>query len=383
MSDAVSTPAAPAPSSTPAKGGEPAKRAPNTPPAGSDTRAAARAKALAAISNQSVLRDHRAKKSGTAPTPPVPAHVAVTADGKPQRDPHTGKFLPRQAAPVAADATTNPPETTDTSAATDEGSAEQKPGAPVAAKDAKAKAPGVPPEVAKKLAETEKRATENERLLKQGATLAAAKIADLTDDAAHWKGLFERAERAVKRLTGRTVDGRFVEGPGFDRLDLDLAEQRLAHKKLQRQMSARTAVDTSAQVETQATAAKTRAAALIAKHPELDPKTNPLAEGFWRTQFAQWTDAGELPATLEHDAEAWAMVARGRQLAAMRAAQVPTAPAAAPDVERPASSLPHAQAGSVGGKQPVMAGRGYKQPHLSNKVIHLEMAKRRAQRAGS
>lgn len=321
---------------------------------GGASRVQQRTAALAKVDKHSMARSMEAyradKKAATSESgePRAPTEPGVR-DAK-------GRFAPKLG--DAAATPTNPPAPSTTDLV--------GPGS-VSAEPGKA---AIPPEVQAHVSDLEKRYHEADEKLRNGAALAADRIADITDERDHYKALFEGLRGAVRKN---------FNGADVDELELRLAEQKLAIKRHERGSSKRQQEQTQAQVGQLATNIKAQCQAVIAKHPALDPKQNPAARAFWEARLM--VPEGGVPPSLddlERDAEAWAMIYRGRALVAAQQQQGGEAtPRATP---QPQSVIPHGQAGSQGASVPVnVGGRG---AHVSNKAIVQHMNQFRALRGG-
>lgn len=156
------------------------------------------------------------------------------------------------------------------------------------------------------------------RHLTNGARAAHAKISDLTVATEHYKAYASWLEKQVE-LAG-------FEVPQVQR---DLFAQKLELATLKAQQQRGTVASNDAAVKQAANKIRERANAVISKFPELDPQKNPEARAFWATALAVSPDP-KVPAPklddLEAQAEAWAMIRRGRSLMADEAAKKKAAP---------------------------------------------------------
>ena len=144
------------------------------------------------------------------------------------------------------------------------------------------------------------------RHVTEGARAARDKIADLTVQAEHHKAYATWLEQQID-LAGYEV-------PQVQR---DLYAQKLELATLKAQAARGQSQTNDAAVQQLASNLTGRANALIAKFPELNPKTNPDARAFWQAAMAVSPDP-RVPAPklddLEAQAEAWAAIRRGRKL---------------------------------------------------------------------
>lgn len=349
---ASSAPDVGAPAAAPSASSPAAAQRAATPMAidGSKTRTTQRQAALAKVDKHAMGRAMADMRTARE------ANVDTATNERPRAA--DGRFAPKSPADVGA---------SQGARATEATSQETAP----AGESAKAKeSAAVPAEVQAKLTSLEKRYSESEQRLREGSIAASEKIADITLERDHYKELFERACMTVKQATGRDIDKR----------DIDMAKLAMENKRYQRGDQVRKAQATMGEVNQIAGQFTAKARELIARHPEMDPHKSAEARDFWETRLRP---VNGVPATLEdimRDASVYATVLRGRQAAALQAAQAAAQPAAPVARERPQSTLPGGQAGSQGNA--AVSAPGSRNAHVSNGAIKDHMAKFRAIRGG-
>lgn len=206
----------------------------------------------------------------------------------------------------------------------------------------------------KKIASFEKIAreghAENAKLLEQ--------IEDVTSDAEHYKGLFDRLVAGLK-----------AQGFEIDPLEVSLAERDRELNRYKRRGERETKAGQDAQVNKMASDIKGRVEALVSKYPELNPRTNKEAADYLR--FRLTADAQRFPLdTLERDLEAFA-----RHLRAQMGAKA--APAQQSE-QRP----PRPQASTLSGASPAaVASKAIPSAFRTDKEIKTEFLRRRAARS--
>lgn len=290
MSDAPTQASAPTPSAN-QTGGEVTRGTPMAP--GGRARSESRARSTAEFSRDALLAIRDEVRGGGK----------QTAGGK-QRD-QSGRFAKSQddagkvlsLEPSADESAAKEPEAEQES--TEAEAAETE--ATEAEKDDKAEESAAIAKEVEELRSKVDQAIARESRLREGATKAVERIQDLTDVAEHYKGLFEQARALIRNISG---------GRDIDPMDLRAAELELEVKRAKRGSVQMQQMQQTSQLDRQSKAIVSRAQAVIAKNPELDPKKNPAAKDFWRA-YLSTADLKDI----ESDAEHWALVFRGRQIA--------------------------------------------------------------------
>ena len=183
-----------------------------------------------------------------------------------------------------------------------------------------------------------------------------SQIEDLTSDAEHYKGLFERLVAGLK-------------GQGFevDPLEMQLAERDRELGRFKRRGDRESKASKDAQVSSLAGSIKQRVDAMVTKYPELNPRTSKEAADylrFWMTSERFSLD------TLERDLESFARHLRAQ----MGAKATPPAIPAGARAPRPQSStLSGAPAVAVTSKP---TGPGFR----TDKDIKADFLRRKATR---
>lgn len=335
----AASPSASAPSKAPAEGEKGSRSNPDRIRAtGGKARSDSRAAAIAEFSPENlrqIAADTRAGK---------------TERGTGVRD-EKGRFVPR--AKAAAEGEQPAPEAAKPEQTAEAPAAEQEPAKADAKADSKPDA-----KVQELEAKVTAAATQIERF-RQGSAEAAEKIADLTEDVEHWRGLFEGV-RGLLRSLGKDVDP----------LALEKVELEHKIKRMERGGRKRQEAEQRQQVDQMTTALVSRARAVVAKHPELDPAKSAEARAWWESYWR-----GDV-ARMEDDAAAAAIVFRGRQIAKHQAERKAAEPERPAPTARPEADMPVGGPGVSNAKPPSIRER------LSDDFIKREFAQLRAVRGG-
>ena len=201
------------------------------------------------------------------------------------------------------------------------------------------------------------------RNLTAGARAARDRIADLTVAAEH--------HAAYAKWLEQQIDLAGYEVPQVQR---DLFAQKLELATLKAAQQRGQSQGHEAQVEQIRGKIVERARSVIGKFPELDPQKNPDARAFWQAALAVSPDPN-IPAPklddLEAQAEAWAMIRRGRRLLDDEAKKKAAQPQQRAAQQRPTVA---GQRGTTGRPSP------QKQQPITAKTMADYLAKKRAGR---
>lgn len=183
-------------------------------------------------------------------------------------------------------------------------------------------------------------------------------IEDLTSDAEHYKGLFDRLVAGLK-----------AQGFEVDPIEIQLAERDRELNRYKRKGERETQSGREQQIQQLAGSIKGRVEALVSKYPELDPKKNKEAADYLR--FRLTGDPQRFPLdTLERDLEAFA-----RHLRAQMGARSAPAVQSEQRPPRPQSST-LAEAGPI-----ATSSKPSKDGFRSDKDIKADFLRRKAARA--